>query len=76
MRLKVGDLVKCKHSAYAVMWYPEMAGQVATVLKVDYGPNPSGENDLFWIHISEQNGMRGDWVNHAWTPTLWEKVET
>lgn len=76
MRLKVGDLVKCRRSAYTVMWCPEMVGQVAIVRKVDYGPNPSGENDLFWIHMPGQTELRGDWPDHAWTPTLWEKCDT
>ena len=76
MRLKPGDLVKFKHTPYAVMWCPEMVGQIAIVRKVDYGPTTNGENDLFWIHILEQTELRSDWKDHAWTPTLWEKVET
>jgi hypothetical protein len=76
MRIKPGDIVVCKQAAYTLMWCPEMVGQIAIVHKVDYGPNPSGENDLFWIHTPEKLPGWNDWVNHAWTPTLWEKVET
>lgn len=75
MRLRVGDLIRCKECIHTMMWCPDMMGQLAVVSRIDYGPTHSGENDLLWIYMPEKSTVQDTWINQAWTSKLWEKVE-
>ena len=72
MRLRPGDIVRYKESAYAVMWYPEMIGSIATVTNVRYGRIYTGEKDQIELEIHAE---QSDWkIVRVWSADLWERV--
>lgn len=73
MRFRKGDIVMCKHSVHAVMWFPELVGCLATVTGVSYGPTHTGKEDQIEleIHIEPQRLP----YPRVWSAELWVRIQ-
>jgi len=70
LRFRPGDLVICNKTGYAAMWCPQLIGKVATVVSVEYGPEPHGVHDMLMLNIPDEK----EWSSHLWDMQFWSRI--
>lgn len=75
MRLRPGDLVRFKETAYATMWYPSLSGSLATVARVS-SYDPSTPDDEYYVELVIHEEIPGIEGFAPWKASLLERVDT